>query len=81
MALHGRQGLAGGVITLALEPRNADESKILDEALARYTEEDPTLLAQMDEDTGTRNVSGMGELHLDVLLERMKRKQERNIKE
>ena len=61
------------VITLALEPRNADESKILDEALARYTEEDPTLLAQQDEDTGTRNVSGMGELHLDVLLERMKR--------
>ena len=61
------------VITLALESRNADESKILDEALARYTEEDPTLLAQQDEDTGTRNVSGMGELHLDVLLERMKR--------
>jgi elongation factor G len=61
------------VITLALEPRNADESKILDEALARYTEEDPTLLAQLDDDTGTRNVSGMGELHLDVLLERMKR--------
>jgi len=61
------------VITLALEPRNADESKILDEALARYTEEDPTLLARLDDDTGTRMVSGMGELHLDVLLERMKR--------
>lgn len=61
------------VITLALEPRNADESKILDEALARYTEEDPTLLAQLDDDTGARMVSGMGELHLDVLLERMKR--------
>lgn len=61
------------VITLALEPRNADEGKILDEALARYTEEDPTLLARLDDDTGSRMVSGMGELHLDVLLERMQR--------
>ena len=61
------------VITLALEPRNADEGKVLDEALTRYTEEDPTLKAQMDEDTGTRMISGMGELHLDVLLERMRR--------
>lgn len=61
------------VITLALEPRNADEGKVLDEALTRYAEEDPTLKAQMDEDTGTRMISGMGELHLDVLLERMQR--------
>ena len=61
------------VITLALEPRNADEGKILDEALTRYTEEDPTLLARLDDDTGSRMVSGMGELHLDVLLERMRR--------
>ncbi len=61
------------VITLALEPRNADEGKVLDEALARYVEEDPTLRAQLDDDTGARMVSGMGELHLDVLLERMRR--------
>ena len=61
------------VITLALEPRNADEGKILDEALTRYTEEDPTLQARLDDDTGSRMVSGMGELHLDVLLERMRR--------
>lgn len=61
------------VLTLALEPRNADEGKILDEALGRYLEEDPTLQARMDEDSGTRMLSGMGELHLDVLLERMKR--------
>ncbi|MEG6502684.1 elongation factor G, partial [Desulfovibrio sp. 1214_IL3152] len=61
------------VITLALEPRNADEGKILDEALTRYAEEDPTLKMQMDDDTGMRMVSGMGELHLDVLLERMRR--------
>ncbi|MCR5258937.1 MAG: elongation factor G [Desulfovibrio sp.] len=61
------------VITLALEPRNADEGKVVDEALARYCEEDPTLVARMDEDSGMRTVSGMGELHLDVMLERMKR--------
>ena len=61
------------VITLALEPRNADEGKVLDEALARYTEEDPTLLSHFDEETGMRTISGMGELHLDVPLERMRR--------
>lgn len=61
------------MLTRALEPRNADEGKILDEALARYSEEDPTLLVQADEESGARMVSGMGELHLDVLLERMRR--------
>lgn len=61
------------VITLALEPRNADEGKVLDEALARYTEEDPTLLSHFDEETGMHTISGMGELHLDVTLERMRR--------
>lgn len=59
------------VITLALEPLNADEGRILDEALARYTEEDPTLKFSMDEDSGLRALSGMGELHLDVTLERL----------
>lgn len=61
------------VLTLALEPRNADEGKTLDEALTRYAEEDPTLRVSMDEESGSRMISGMGELHLDVLLERIKR--------
>lgn len=61
------------VITLALEPRNADEGKVLDEALSRYCEEDPTLVSRMDEESGLRTISGMGELHLDVILERMQR--------
>ena len=61
------------VITLALEPRNADEGKTLDEALERFTTEDPTLSVVVDEGSGHRMVSGMGELHLDVLLERIKR--------
>lgn len=61
------------VITLALEPRNADEGKTLDDALARYTEEDPTLAVSLDEDSGMRMLSGMGELHLEVVLERLTR--------
>ena len=61
------------VITLALEPRNADEGKVLDEALSRYMEEDPTFHAVMDEESATRTISGMGELHLEVLLERLTR--------
>lgn len=61
------------VLTLALEPRNADEGKILDEALSRYLEEDPTLKLVQDEDSGIRMLSGMGELHLEVLLERLER--------
>ncbi len=61
------------VISLALEPRNSEEGKILDEALERYQAEDPTLTAALDEGSGHRIVSGMGELHLEVLLERMQR--------
>jgi len=61
------------VITLALEPRNADEGKVLDEALERFTAEDPTLTVSVDEASGHRYVSGMGELHLDVLQERIRR--------
>ncbi|MDR3319827.1 MAG: elongation factor G [Desulfovibrio sp.] len=61
------------VLTLLLEPRNADEGKILNEALQRYVEEDPTLRARIDEETGARVVSGMGELHLDIFLERLRR--------
>ena len=61
------------VIRLALEPRNADEGKALDEALTRFTTEDPTLLVELDEGSGHRILSGMGELHLDVVRERITR--------
>lgn len=61
------------VITLALETKNADESKILEEALQRYVEEDPTLHYENDEESGLRTISGMGELHLEVILERLAR--------
>jgi elongation factor G len=61
------------VITLAVEARNADEAKTLDEALERLIIEDPTLTVSLDEATGHRILSGMGELHLDVVLERIRR--------
>lgn len=61
------------VISLAIEPRNAEESDKLDEALQKYLLEDPTLAVVRDEGTGQVILSGMGELHLEVLIERMGR--------
>ena len=61
------------VISLALEPKNTKEGHKLDEALDRFCIEDPTLRVSLDEASGQRIVSGMGELHLEVLLDRMKR--------
>lgn len=61
------------VMTLVLEVRNADEVAKLDEALERYTAEDPTLQIQLDNETGSRKLRGMGELHLAVVLDRLQR--------
>ena len=61
------------VISLALEPKNTEEGKKLDEALERFCVEDPTLKVELDEASGQRLLSGMGELHLEVLLDRMRR--------
>ncbi len=61
------------VISLAIEPRNVEEGEKLDEVLQRYLLEDPTLSVVRDAETGQVVLSGMGELHLEVLLERMAR--------
>lgn len=61
------------VISVAFEPKNSAEGDKLDEVLARYTLEDPTLKAELDEASGQRVVSGMGELHLEVLRDRIQR--------
>jgi elongation factor G len=61
------------VISLAIEPKNVEEADKLDEVLERYLWEDPTLAVARDVDTGQVILSGMGELHLEVLLERMAR--------
>jgi elongation factor G len=60
------------VISIAVEPRrNADQEKLL-QVLNRIAEEDPTFLVSADEDAYQTVVSGMGELHLDVVVRRMK---------
>ena len=61
------------VISLALEPKNTEEGRKLDEALERFCIEDPTLSVSLDDASGQRILSGMGELHLEVLLDRMRR--------
>ncbi len=61
------------VISVAIEPRNSEESGKLGEVLEKYLMEDPTLAVQHDEETGQVILSGMGELHLEVILERMSR--------
>src|SRR5690606_29235021 len=61
------------VISLAVEPKTkADEDK-LSIALQKLSEEDPTFQIKTDENTGQTQISGMGELHLEVLIDRMKR--------
>lgn len=61
------------VISVAIEPKtSADQDKMVD-ALRKLSEEDPTFRVHSDENTGQMIVSGMGELHLDVLIDRMLR--------
>ena len=61
------------VISLAIEPETRDDQERLGPALARVAEEDPSLRVSMDEDTGQTLLSGMGELHLEVVLHRLER--------
>lgn len=61
------------VISVAIEPKtNADQEK-LGEALSRLAEEDPTFRVSTNEETGQTIISGMGELHLEIIVDRMKR--------
>jgi elongation factor G len=61
------------VISVAIEPRTkADQDKMAD-ALKKLAEEDPTFQVRVDENTGQTLISGMGELHLEVLVDRMLR--------
>ncbi len=61
------------VVDVAIEPRSkADEEKLAN-ALQRLSEEDPTFRVRTDDDSGQTVISGMGELHLEILVDRMKR--------
>jgi elongation factor G len=61
------------VISVAIEPRTKSDQEKLSTAIQRLADEDPTFQVRTDEDTGQTIISGMGELHLEVLVDRMKR--------
>ncbi len=61
------------VIHLAIEARTKADQERLSEALAKLSEEDPTLKVATNEETGQNIISGMGELHLEIIIDRMKR--------
>jgi elongation factor G len=61
------------VLAVAIEPRTQADQERLNEALQRLAEEDPTFKVRTDEQTGQLIISGMGELHLEVLIDRMLR--------
>jgi elongation factor G len=61
------------VINVAIEPKTKADQDKLSTAIGRLAEEDPTFQVRTDEETGQTIISGMGELHLEVLVERMKR--------
>ncbi len=59
------------VMSIAVEPRTSGDQEKLTESLMKLSEEDPTFHVKLDEDTGQTILSGMGELHLDVLVNRL----------
>jgi elongation factor G len=61
------------VISVAIEPKTAADQDKMSEAMRRLSEEDPTFRVRTDETTGQTLISGMGELHLEVLVDRMLR--------
>jgi len=61
------------VIEIAIEPKTASDQDKMGEALRRLAEEDPTFRVRSDENTGQTLIAGMGELHLEVLVDRMLR--------
>ncbi len=70
-------------VSIAVEPKTKSDQEKMGIALQRLAEEDPTFRVRTDEETGQTIMSGMGELHLDILIDRMKRefKVEANIGE
>ncbi len=61
------------VISIAVEPKSQADIAKLDNGLAKLAEEDPTFTVRTDEQTGQTIISGMGELHLDIIIDRLKR--------
>ncbi|MER5376604.1 elongation factor G [Streptomyces sp. NPDC002553] len=66
-------GVADPVVSVAVEPRRSTDTERLVTALARLAEEDPSLTVRTDAETGQTVLSGMGELHLEVAVEKIRR--------
>src|SRR5206468_12442706 len=60
-------------VSIAIEPKTKADQEKMAIALQRLAEEDPTFRVHTDEETGQTIISGMGELHLEILVDRMKR--------
>ena len=61
------------VIQVAIEPKTKSDQEKLGTAIQKLAEEDPTFQVHNDEETGQTIIAGMGELHLEILVDRMKR--------
>jgi len=61
------------VISISIEPKTTSDQTKMDEALRKLSEEDPTFKVRSDEETGQTIIAGMGELHLEILVDRMLR--------
>ena len=68
-----RMNFPDPVISIAIEPNTKADQTKLGEALQRLSTEDPSFRARTDEETGQTIISGMGELHLDIIVDRLKR--------
>lgn len=67
------------VISIAVEPKTHVDQEKMDTVLAKFMAEDPTLIVRQDEDTGQTILSGMGELHLEIIISRMLREFHTNV--
>ncbi len=67
------------VISIAVEPKTHADQEKMDTVLAKFVAEDPTLVVRKDEDTGQTILSGMGELHLEIIISRMLREFHTNV--
>jgi len=67
------------VISIAIEPKSHADQEKLEDVLKKFTMEDPTLNVKTDEDTGQIILSGMGELHLEIIISRMIREFNTNV--
>lgn len=61
------------VISVAIEPKTKSDQEKLSSAIQKFVKEDPTYQVELDEETGQTVIRGMGELHLDILVDRMRR--------